>query len=377
MKPSPYKRWWGQPLWDRWRALLWRHQLLASFCYVLLVSALPAFLWLYPRTMSPGMDLGLTVAVRHWFHSRSFLPLEKARREIERGDLDQAESRLVAFLGDHGDCQKGQLYTQAVSDAHELLSELYLQQGRLGRSERTLEEALERTPLHWRLWARLGDCRRERGDLSGAAEAYREAFKLTLDLPDLTESYLEVLGEIGEHEAVLWVHDHFQRSRERVAPLVEVKAGPARSDWHHRGLDLVGIEVEHGDYTRSLRRHGLDRGEDCRLALPGRLFTGFEQLERTYLQIRFHNVYGDLSITELEWFGEDGRVQSIALGEDQIARQHREGSGGDYHIEMNFRLPETATRQLVVVYSCPEHELSGSARDIVANARRNLDVRER
>ena len=42
MNPSPYKRWWGQPLWMRWRVLLWRHRFLASFCYVLLVSVLPA-----------------------------------------------------------------------------------------------------------------------------------------------------------------------------------------------------------------------------------------------------------------------------------------------------------------------------------------------
>ena len=70
MKPSSDKRWWGLPLWERWRNRLWRHRVLASMVYLLMVSTLPAFLWLYPRVMPAGLDLGLTVAVRHWLHQR-------------------------------------------------------------------------------------------------------------------------------------------------------------------------------------------------------------------------------------------------------------------------------------------------------------------
>ena len=157
---------------------------------------------------------------------------------------------------------------------------------------------------------------------------------------------------------------------------MEVKAGPPRSELERRGLALAGIPVEHGEYTRSLRRHGLERGEACRLTLPGELFAGHESLEQVFLQLRYHNVYGELAIESLVWTSMDGEERTISLDAAQLASLHREGSGGDHHVEMRFALPGP-TASLDVVYSCPRHELTPKALAIVAGARRNLAVRER
>ena len=71
-----------------------------------------------------------------------------------------AEVRLERFIQRHSEIQAGQLETHAVTDAHEMLAEIYVEQGKPRKAARLLEQMARRTPLNYRLWLLLAEAAR-------------------------------------------------------------------------------------------------------------------------------------------------------------------------------------------------------------------------
>ena len=101
-----------------------------------------------------------------------------------------------------------------------------------------------------------------------ARESYRQAFMLALNHPGVVEDYLGLLSELNDFEEIMWVDDQFRRAARRGGPILMVKAGSARSLFQRRILEWAGIEVEHGQYWRSLELYNLSLGRQQTLKLP-------------------------------------------------------------------------------------------------------------
>src|SRR5439155_24348036 len=102
---------------------------------------------------------------------------------LDRGDLDGAKRRfedVLALARSIGDDNSG---VAAASN----LAQILHARGEVGEAQALLEEQLahvRRTPGHWAegpALLMLGDVRRQRGDLAGAARAFEEGFQLPRD----------------------------------------------------------------------------------------------------------------------------------------------------------------------------------------------------
>jgi tetratricopeptide (TPR) repeat protein len=360
------------------RFYFWRHRKGLAALYLALLGGCCGALYLYYTRVPYSAEIGATVALRSLLYDRTFRTVDRARAELEAGRPERAERLLLHFLEEHADVQPGQLYTHAVTDAHETLADLYRGQGKLGKAAATLEAAVRRTPLHYWIWYRLGQVQEERGRLAEAADCLREAFRLTLDHPDVVNDYLGVLAELVRPEEIVEVADHFERASRRAAPIVTVKAGPPRPELQRRVLAAVGIPVEHGEFYRSEREYGLPRGPRVEVEVPVELVAGLPRApEEIRLQLRFQNVYDGLVVHALRWEREDGTTGGQELAADQVAYLHRPHSGVEFHAELAVALPPGPLTRLAVVYSCPRHELSAESLGIVENARRNVLARGR
>ncbi len=361
---------------DSFRLFCWRHRKLLAVTYVALLVGICAGLWAYLKRVPPSLEVGAAVAVRSYLYRQTFDEVERARLDWEAGDADQAEIRLERFLTEHDGVQKGQLYTHAVSDAHELLAEVYAADNRVGRATKTLKRALERTPLDYWLWYQLGAHQEGSGDFKGATKSFHEAFKLTLDHPQVASAYLEVLGEQNLHDQALWVHDQFTRAAKRAAPVVTVKVGAPRDETQRKVLDLAGIPVEHGQFFQTYRDFGLARGTHQELNLPLEMFAGApSDPDPLYLQLRFQNVYDNLVVEGLKWRTDRGRREERWFEEGDVRTMHRDHSGVEFHAEMAITLPLDKLASVTVVYSCPPHELSEAALAVVKKALANAEGR--
>ncbi len=135
-------------MFKRLRLLLWRHQRLATFLYLGLILAFAAFFLWYRYGISRGLDTAVAVALRSVAYRSTFDTVEQVREDIDAGRLDLAERRLHRFIREHRYVQPAQLATHAVTEAHELLAELYRRTGRMRRRIDVLEAMILRTPLY-------------------------------------------------------------------------------------------------------------------------------------------------------------------------------------------------------------------------------------
>lgn len=360
------------------RGFLYRHRLPLALLYLLLVGSMfyGTAYYLDGQKVPAAVDLGLTIAGRSMAYQRTFAELDRARRERDQGHPADAVARLERFLASTQGTQQAQLSTHAVTDAHELLAELYEADGRTGRAVAVLESACERFPLNYWMWYRLGRILEERGELGKAQDALTRAFHLVPELPLVADAYLKVLSEQLDHERILWVHDQFQRAQQRAAPQVEVKVGQPRDALQRQVLGFVGIPVEQASFFRSCRLTGLRRGPRQRLLLPAEITMDWPAGEpRVTIQLRFEGIYEGLQLTALCYTTAVGERVERALASDEIRYLHRPHSGAEFYAEFDTGVAAEDLRDVEVEYSCPRFALSPECEAIFAHARRNRTAR--
>ena len=363
-------------MFERLRLLLWRHQRLAAYLYLALILAFLGCLLWYRYRVPHGLDTAVAVALRSVAYQGTFERVDQVRADIEAGRLGLAEQRLDRFIAEHRHVQPAQLATHAVTEAHELLADVYRRTGRMRRRIEVLEAMILRTPLNHRLWHLKGNACRDVRDMAEAARCLREAFKLTLNNPEVVDSYIAVLDDQNAYEDILWVADHYARAKRRGAPRAEVKVGVARSSLERRGLAWAGIPVEHGIFDRNVSLAGLARGERKVLSLPREMFVGWGSPSGPlYVQLKFENVYEELRIDALRYRRKAGEPEEVAVGEDKIAYLHRPHSGASFYAEVQTDLDARELEALEIVYSCPEHVLSAQTHRAIAKARVNVQAK--
>ncbi len=365
------------------RVFLWRRRrpLAALYLVVLLIAV--GVVYGYARYVPDSIDTGLTVAVRSTFWHDTFREVQRARIDFDKSQnatdpaertrlLRNARQRVEMFLGEHPSVQPDRLYTQAIVAATELLSEIHIARGKPSRAARVLEALADRVPLNYRLRQLEAEAKVAAGDLGGAADAFRDSFKLALNHPDVAESYLEVLAELARFEDVVWVADQFERAVRRGAPSVELKVGPARSGLQRRVLDLSGVPVEHGSYSRSVTFYNLGRGARSTVSSPPDLLADWDSGGPLFVQLRFESVYEQLEVLEFRYWTRDGKRSTLVLGADSVRTFHRPHSGVEYYVEIRTDLDPSTVARFEVDYRTPTQKLSSDAEAIVAKARANL-----
>ena len=367
---------WRNPAFEKIRFLTWKLRKPLVALYLLLLVGICAVVWVYREKVPASLDVGGTVALRAYAYENTFDTIKEARDFQQRGEHDEVTALLERFLEKRGGAQRGQLYTNAVTDAHEILASTYLAKGSSGKALKTLTRAIERTPLNYRLWYLRGKVYDERGEFPRAAEDFRQAFKLTLDHPAVTEAYLATLAEMKRHEEILWVADHFERAGPRAAPIATVKVGLPRSELQRKVMNFVGIPVEQGEFLKSCRLRGLPRGRNVSAAVPAAMFDDLPTRPDEFLmQLRFQNVYDRLKIEAVQWVLQDGSVEEFALATDAVRYMHRDHSGVEYHAEFPTSMPTDPIQSVNVIYSCPPHDLNEEAQRIIANAKDNVSAK--
>lgn len=357
------------------RLLLWRHQVPLSVLYLGALLVVGGGIFSLRMWMPEHLNMGLAVASRSWAYDRTFEEVKTARADFQAGRLEDAQRRLVRFLEQHADVQPGQLYTHAVTDACELLSQVYLVQEKPGKAVAVLRAMTETTPLHYRLWYSQGCILKDVGDLEQAALCLRQAFKLTLNHPQVTEAYLSVLADLNSHEEILWVADHFHRASRNAAPKVEVTAGVARSRLQRTAMNLAKVPIGHGSFLASMVFYGLERGQKRHLALPAAMFDSWPAREGKFtVGLCFKNIYQDLRIDCVRYRLKDGEWTRRVLPESQVVFWHRPHSGSEFHVELRTDLEASRIGEFEIVYSCPQHVLSGDAERMIAKARVNCQA---
>ncbi len=320
-------------------------------------------------------DAALSIALRARTYFASFEPVEAARREFVAGRFAVAERRLVHFLDEHRRTQPAQLHTHAVTDGHMLLSEVYRSQNRLVRADRELAAAAKRTPLDYYIWYVKGRDAESRGDLAGADKDLERAFLLAPNHRGVAETYLAVLADRNASERILWVADRYERACRRGAPAMDIRAGARRSALQRWVLDEIGIPVEHGRYTRSLDRYGLQRGEGRSIELPPALWRPWIGGAATlYLQLRVQHCYDGFEVDGFTFVKDSGEQERVAA-DGRVQYLHRAHSGAEFYAEIDTGLNAAEITAITVHYSCPEGGLSEDSVRIVDKARENALVK--
>ncbi len=358
------------------RAFVHRHRVLLSLGYLGLLFAMACGLYWFRYRMPRGLDVGIAVVLRNVAYQRTFKEVARARGEIERCDLSKAEQRLELFLARHGRVQPDQLDTHAVSDAHELLAQVYLRTGRPGRALKALEAMIGQTPQNYWLWLSKARTQEEISDLEGAAVSFREAFKLAPNHPEVAEEYIASLSSLNSSEEIVWVADEFRRAVRRGGPMVTVKVGPLREDLERRLLSWAGVEVEHANFDRTLELFNLPRGPRRRIPVPEEMFAPRTDAQGTLVvQLRFEGVYDGLVIDELHYTRTSGEQGSLDLSADPTSYLHRPHSGVEFYAEVRTPFGMNDLKAMEMVYSCPQSVLSQDALAIVEKAGINLKAR--
>ena len=230
------------------RMYLWRHQrmLAAVYCIALLSELSACFA--ISRFTPTAFDIGSVLALRALAFEDTFEEVKIAEREVADGKLESASIRLQRFIQRHSDVQPTTLYATAVGEACALLVETHMTRGSLGKAEKTAALWTDIMPRNYRAWYVLGKVRKERADFAGAADAMGHAFKLTLCIPEITNSYLGLLADLNQYERIVWVAKQYARSEKVATPTVEVFVGVARSVSQQMVMKLADLPVGHGQY---------------------------------------------------------------------------------------------------------------------------------
>ena len=363
---------------DHLRLFFYRHQIVLSLLYGCLLATFASTLYALARWLPQSMDKGLVIASRSMVHHGTFNEVDLAREDIQSGRLDDASKRLGRFLKQHTNIQPSQCYTRATSDACELLADVYIMRGKPGKAASVLQAMSKTTPMNYRLWYLQGRALKETGDLEEAADCLRKAYKLTLNHPEVTETYLSVLADLNKHDDILWVADQFERAFRNGAPKVEIIAGVSRDPLHRRIMDFAQIPIGHGTFLTRMVRCGLERGTRQRLILPRDMFDTWPVRGGDFVvNLCFKNVYDDLQVTGMRYRSkdEDEWIEQL-LSEEQVAYLHQPKSGAEFYAEVRTGLVASSLREFELIYSCPEHVLSKDSEAIIAKARVNLRAKK-
>jgi tetratricopeptide (TPR) repeat protein len=359
----------------RWRSLAYRFRIPLTLLYLLVAGApfAATAYFLDGRRVSPATDLGISIALRSLAYHRTFAEVELAREEFAGGLLAAAEARLERFVAGERDVQPSQLATHAVTDAYELLAEVYLARGKSGRAMRAMETICEIEARNYWVWYRLGQILDDRGDLAAAGDAFLQAFLLVPEHPPVAEAYLAVLAEQLDYARVLWAAEQFEWAQAHAAPQVLAKVGRPRGDLQRRALAWVEIPVEHASFFRTCHLTGLGRGAAQRVRLPPEMTMHWPAGdEPVTLQLRFEGIYEGLTVEALVATSAAGERAEQRLDPADLRTLHRPHSGAEWYVEIDTGRSAADLGAIVVVYSCPEARLSPETVAQVEHARRNL-----
>ena len=236
-----------------------------------------------------------------------------------------------------------------------------------------MDHAVGITPLNYQIWYQLGNLHVDRGDLLSAEKAFREAFKLAPNHPEIASSYLDVLIEGSRFEEILWVDDLYSKASIFALPLVQIKTGNPRSPLLRKVLKFSGIPVEHAGYTKTMEKFGLKRGSLNHLEIPGEMFKPWSSdLGNLFVQLRFENIYDGLAIDGLKYTSNGKEITKMPLADEQVSFMHQSNSGGGFYAEIDTGLVPTQLEELTIIYSCPEHRLPEGSLIIIKKAKLNL-----
>jgi len=356
----------------RLRLALWRHGRILAALYLGGLLGTSAALAAYYFLVPDSLDMGLAIAWRTIAFRQTFEAVDRARDEVSRGRLREAEAILDRFLHRHGNIQPARVDFPAVIDASLLLADVTERQGRPGAAARVLRAMTELDPLDYRTWWKLGLIEERRGDVRRATSSLKEAFGLSPNHPRVTEDYLALLSQTGARDDVVWVAEQFERAAERGRPAVQIKAAGPRSAVERAVLSWVGIPIEHGDYGAVREVFGLERGRRRRVVVPEEMLRAAPPGEPLYVQLRFENVYEGLTIDALRWRTGDGREAGKELDRGQVSELHDQDSSAAWYAEIRTNLLPRDVISLEVLYSCPEAALGRSASRAVEVARMQL-----
>ncbi len=353
------------------RTFVWKHQSKLAAAYLSLLVIAHLALWAYPRFAPRSIDLGATIALRSLAYHFTFRDVRRARTDWEKGDIDRAEARLEQFVSRHEDVQPAHIHAHAVAEACEMLTDIYRQQERFGRAERTAEAWANTMPHNYRAWYVLSSVRKARGDLSGAADACRRAFKLTLCVPQIADDYIAILAELNDYEDILWVSREHERALRNAVPRAEIFIGLPRSSLQRQVMSLAKIPVGHGAY-RVRFDTWLPRGEDKTLTLPPEVFLQQDDGgENLYVMLRVENAHTDFHVSLLRYRNQQGEWVDLKATDDWVTYMHRRHSGVEYYAEMRTNIPREEITACEIVCSSPGYALSGASERIVRRAKIN------
>lgn len=351
--------------------LLWRHQRSLAIGYVLVLILGWIFFLALSRYMPASVDIGSVLAVRALAYEDTFDVVRTAEKEMADGKVNSAAIRLQRFVDQHADVQPTTLYASSVSSAQELLIQAYLAKGSIGKAEKTAETWTQLLPRNYRAWYWLGKVRKQRGDFTGAADAMSQAFKLTLCIPEIADSYLSILADLNQYERILWVAQQYKRAEKTARPRVEVFVGLDRSSTQRTVMQLVDLAVGHGKYFAKFSVK-MNRGL-ATIDFPKEIFGNSGANGKFYALLKVENVFDDLEILSIELQGKDGKW--VALGnadyEVGILKQEHSGAVRCAELKTDWELEDVSGCRIQV--SSPGYGLSGDSERIIQRAQTNSE----
>jgi hypothetical protein len=339
--------------------------------YLFALLSVLVFFFALSRYTPASVDIGSVLALRTIAFEDTFDEVKIAEKEIAKGKLESASIRLQRFIERHSDVHPTTLYATAVGDACDLLVQTYSMQGRLGKAEKTAALWSDMMPRNYRAWYVLGKVRKERGDFSAAAEAMGNAFKLTLCLPEITDSYLALLADLNQYERIVWVAKQYTRSENLAAPTVEVFVGPGRSAGQQTIMDLVDLPVGHGQYFVRYDTF-LKRGVDL-ITIPSEIFEQDSRGESMYVMLKFSNVFDHLEVVSVKYRGGNGSWNELEKSRFSVRSLHREHSGAAAFLELKTLLKFGDVSGLEICVASPAYALSSDSQRIIRRAEANLE----
>ncbi len=350
---------------------LWTHQRKLAVVYMSLLGLSTVGLFLISRFTPTAVDIGSVLASRSLAYEDTFAELRIAKREVAEGQLESAAIRLQRFVDLHADAQATTLYATAVGDCCELLVEVYLRRGSMGKAEKTAALCTDILPRNYRAWYLLGMVRKERGDLSGAADAISKAFKLTLCIPEVTETYLGLLADSNQYERIRWVAKQYTRSVKVAGPRVEVFVGFARPSIQKKVMQLVGLPVGQGSYHARFDTE-IIRGNDV-IRLPPAVFEQSSGDQSVYIMLRLSNLFAGCEVVRMKVKGLDGEWKELPASEYSVGSLQRKHSGAAAFIELKTRMMMDEVKGCEIWLKSPVFALSDEAERIIARAEANLE----
>ncbi len=344
--------------------------MLAAVYCIALLSALSAC-FAISRFTPTAFDIGSVLALRALAFEDTFEEVKIAEREVADGKLESASIRLQRFIQRHSDVQPTTLYATAVGEACALLVETHMTRGSLGKAEKTAALWTDIMPRNYRAWYVLGKVRKERADFAGAADAMGHAFKLTLCIPEITNSYLGLLADLNQYERIVWVAKQYARSEKVATPTVEVFVGVARSVSQQMVMKLADLPVGHGQYYARYDTR-LTRGVDV-ITIPPEIFEQASSDQDLYVLLKVSNLFDDMEVVSVKLRGVDGNWNQLDQSEYSIGSLHREYSGAVAYSELKTNLMMENVTGCEICVSSPVYALSGDSERIIRRAEANLE----